>query len=69
MLEDWIIVKKRLLISNSEWRVKVVGNQSCMRLGEQLRDKTPPEFAGARSIGVATWCSDLSPHWSNMVED
>ena len=34
----------------SEWRVKVVGSHSCVRLGEQLRDKTPPEFTGTGSL-------------------
>jgi hypothetical protein len=49
----------------SEWRVKVVGNQSCVRLGKQLRDKTPPEFAGAGSHRVATYGSDRV---SSLVE-
>ena len=49
----------------SEWRVKVVGNQSCVRLGEQLRDKTPPEFTGAGSHRVATYGSDRV---SSLVE-
>lgn len=34
MLDDEEISKKEnYLLSNSEWRVKVVGSQSCMRLG------------------------------------
>ena len=47
-------------IINSEWRVKVSGNQSTMRLGRKT---------GARSLEVAPLSSDLSPHWLNMNED
>ena len=45
--------------------MKVVGNQSCVRLGKQLRDKTPPAFTGAGSNEVATHCSDRV---SSLVE-
>lgn len=60
---------------NSEWLVKARGNQSSVRIeligSEQLELRVARlwKLAGARSIRVAPWCSDLSPHWLNIVED
>ena len=53
----------------SEWRVKVVGNQSCVRLGKQLRDKTLQRLLGPEVIGSLPMAQTVSPHWSNMSED
>jgi hypothetical protein len=41
------------LLSNSEWRVKVVGSQSCMRLGD-FKD---------RSEGPETYCCWGKKYW------
>ena len=52
----------------SEWRVKVVGNQSCVRLGNLWWTVVIPmvaECPGAGSIEVATQCSDRV---SSLVE-
>ena len=56
----------------SEWRVKVVGNQSCVGLGN-LRVNGSNAYGTQVSWGkksrVAPESSDLSPYWSNMNED
>jgi hypothetical protein len=45
------MIKKRLLILISEWLVKGVGKQSCMRFGERLEQLScVPKFTGARSL-------------------
>lgn len=73
MLEEIVIVKRDYILLNSEWRVKVTGSQSCMRLGQLLLGRLNTvyrskglgqEVYGGRIVG-----SDLSPHWSNMIED
>ena len=55
----------------SEWRVKVVGSQSCMRLGEaccNIRKDVGEGMLGQEVYSGRIVSSDLSPHWSNMVE-
>lgn len=55
-------------IKISEWRVKVAGNQSCVRFGRIRRLLVYGKRAGttgAESIGVAPWCSDRV---SSLVE-
>ena len=51
----------------SEWRVKVVGNHSCVRLGNRQESFSGPLhlITGAGSIEVATQCSDRV---SSLVE-
>lgn len=47
MLDDEEISKQEnYLLSNSEWRVKAVGNQSCMRLGITSREFAEKSASG-----------------------
>lgn len=56
----------------SEWRVKVRGKQSSMRLGSNKGYKGNfiiPGLNWGKKFRVAPESSDLSPHWLNMVEE
>jgi hypothetical protein len=58
MLDDEEISKKEnYLLSNSEWRVKVVGSQSCMRLGGFKAWPEGPETGSC--WGKKYWGRDL----------
>ena len=56
-----------MLINISEWRVKVRGNHSSMRVSE-VRSPRALEDAWGKKLRVAPDSSDLSPHWSNIYE-
>lgn len=67
------VINREITYTNSEWRVKVVGSQSCMRLGtiwhlQKGRLKRRLEL-GQEVYEGRFVSSDLSPHWSNITED
>ena len=58
----------------SEWRVKVVGNQSCVRLGIINRKgrfavASTLVILGPEVLGSLPNAQTVPPHWSNMSED
>ena len=62
----------------SEWRVKVVGNQSCVRLSigwstlfgaVTSHIKEAGRLLGPEVMGSLPMAQTVSPHWSNMSED
>ena len=67
-----------IIVYNSEWRVKVIGNHSYMGLSigwstlfgaVTSHIKEAGRLLGPEVIGSLPMAQTVSPHWSNMSED